>query len=73
MTHIEEVPLPRTAQHDAMGNHLPPHIPYWRKNPGAHTVKGSEVELDQTRRAQFAAHLAEHRRKGEPAIVVGEV
>jgi hypothetical protein len=68
------VPLPPTAAHDEHGNHIPPHIPAWRRNPGTgRTVKGSEVERDQRQKAQFAAHLEEHRQSGEPADVVEEI
>lgn len=73
MTHLEGFPLPATASHDENGDHIRPHIPAWRRNPGAHTVKGSEVERDQARRAEFAAHLDEHRRRGEPANVIEEI
>jgi hypothetical protein len=73
MTMIEGFPLPATARHDANGNHIPPHIPAWHRTPGAHTVKGSEVEADQRMKAQFAAHLAEHRRRGESAVVVERI
>jgi hypothetical protein len=65
------VPLPPTAAHDEDGNHIPPHIPEWRRNPGAgRTVKGSEVERNQDQKAQFAANLEDHRRNGEPAITI---
>lgn len=70
MTRLDDVPLPSTSRHDEDGNHIPPHIPEWRRNPGAgRTVKGSEVERDQRQRADFEAHLAEHRRRGESAVV----
>lgn len=72
MTHLDSHPLPATSFHDDEGNHVPPHIPAWRRNPGAHTVKGSEVERDQAQRAAFAAHLEEHRRRGETATVIEE-
>lgn len=70
MTHLEGFPLPATSLHDEDGNHIPPHMPEWRRNPGAHAVKGSEVEADQRRKATFAAHIAEHRRRGEAAVVI---
>ncbi len=71
MTHLEGVPLPATSRHDENGNHSPPHIPEWRRAAGTdRVVKGSEVERDQRQKAQFEAHLAEHRRLGQPAIVV---
>ena len=73
MTHIDTHPLPATAYHDENGNHVPPHIPAWRRSPGAHTVKGSEVVADQHRKAAFAAHLAEHRRLGQPATTTEEI
>lgn len=81
MTHIDGYPLPATARHDEHGNHIPPHIPEWRRaadsaNPHTYdpnrVVKGSEIETDQRRRAAFAAHLAEHRRRGESTVVVEE-
>jgi hypothetical protein len=73
MTHLEGFPLPVTARHDENGNHIPPHISEWRRNPGAHAVKGSEVETDQRRKAAFAAHLEEHRRRSEPAVVIEDL
>lgn len=72
MTHIEGFHLPFLARHDEHGNHIPPHIPEWRRNPGAHAVRGSEVERDQRQKAAFEAHLAEHRRRGESDTVVEE-
>lgn len=73
MTALEGFPLPQTAAHDEHGNHIPPHIPEWRRNAGAgRTVKGSEVERDQKQKAQFEAHLDEHRRRGEAASIAGE-
>jgi hypothetical protein len=74
MTALEEFPLPATAKHDEHGNHIPPHIPEWRRAAGTDRVmKGSEVERNQRQKAQFEEHLAEHRRRGEPAIVVENV
>lgn len=73
MTHIEDFPLPATSRHDENGAHVPPHISAWRRSPGAHTVKGSEVYRDQQRRAMFATHLEEHRRRGESATVNEEI
>lgn len=72
MTHLDSHPIPQTARHDADGNHIPPHIPDWRRNPGAHAVKGSQVEADQRRKAAFAAHLAEHARLNQPTTVIEE-
>lgn len=65
MTNLSSRPLPPTARHDADGNHVPPPWP----GGSSGVVKGSLVEMDQRRKAQFEAHLAEHRRKGEPAVV----
>ncbi len=70
MTILPGFPLPATSSHDEHGNHIRPVIPAWRRSPGAHTVKGSEVEADQRRKAAFAVHLAEHRRLGQPSTVV---
>lgn len=72
MTHIEGFPLPATARHDEDGNHIPPHIPEWRRNPGAGTISGRLVERDQRQKAAFHAHLEEHRRRGEAATVTEE-
>lgn len=74
MSSINGFPLPATARHDEHGNHIPPHISNWRRSRGAgRIVKGSEVERDQRQKAAFAAHLEEHRRRGEPAIVIEEI
>ena len=70
MTSLEGFPLPATSGHDEHGNHIRPTIPAWRRSPGAHTVKGSEVERDQRQRAAFQAHLDEHARRGEPTGIV---
>lgn len=70
MTYLEGFPLPATARHDEDGAHIPPHIPAWRRNRGVHTVTGREIEADQRRKAQFAAHLEEHRRRGEPVVIL---
>lgn len=73
MTRIEGFPLPATARHDEDGNHIPPHIPEWRRTAGSdRVVRGSEVERDQRQKAAFAAHLKEHMRRGEPFGVVEE-
>jgi hypothetical protein len=77
MTHLEGFPLPVTARHDEHGNHIPPHIPEWlaAADPASpyydpmRAVRGSEVERDQRQKAAFHTHLAEHRRRGEPAAV----
>lgn len=81
MTAIDRYPLPSTAKHDEHGNHIPPHIPEWRRAADPKTygydpnrvVRGREVERDQRQRAAFAAHLEEHRRRGEPAITVEDI
>lgn len=81
MTALEGFPLPATAKHDEDGNHVPPYIPEWRRaaTPGTYsydpnrTVRGSEVERDQRQKRVFHEHLEEHRRRGEPAIVVEEI
>lgn len=78
MCTIEGFPLPPTAQHDEQGRHVTPYIREWREaaDPTSpaydpdRPVRGSEIERDQRQKAQFAAHLAEHRRRGEPAEVV---
>lgn len=73
MTAIEDFPLPATSRHDENGNHIPPHIPNWRRNQGTdRTVLGSEVKANERRQAVFAAHLREHLRRGESAGVVNE-
>ena len=82
MTKIEEFSLPTTAHHDEDGNHVPPYIKEWRRaadvsNSATYdpdrTIRGSEVERDQRQKAQFQAHLEEHRRRGEPAIVIEDI
>lgn len=70
MTTLEGFPLPPTARHDEHGNHVTPYIAEWRRNPGAGMITGRLVEHDQAQKAQFAEHLAEHRRRGEPAVVI---
>lgn len=78
MTHLEDFPLPATARHDEDGNHIPPRIQEWYDaadpdHPNydpMRAVRGSEVERDQRQQAAFAAHLDEHRRRGEPAVVI---
>lgn len=71
MTILDSNPLPSTARHDENGNHIPPHIPEWRAAAGSdRVVRGSEVERDQRQKALFAAHLEEHRRRGESAEVI---
>lgn len=74
MSVIDGFPLPRTAGHDEHGHHIPPHIETWRKaaqeGDTDRVVLGSEVARDQRNKAMFAAHLEEHRRRGEPTIVV---
>jgi hypothetical protein len=73
VTTLDSHPLPQTARHDEKGDHIPPHIPEWRRAAGSdRVVRGSEVERNQRQKAAFAAHLAEHRRRGEPAVVVEE-
>lgn len=75
MSTLEGWPLPPTAEHDEFGRHIPPHIPEWRfaaENDPNRVVRGSEVERDQKAKEQFAAHLEEHRRRGEPDTVIGE-
>lgn len=72
MAEIDGFPLPATAYHDRDGNHVPPHIPEWRRAAGTmRTPLGREIERDQRQKELFAAHLAEHRRRGEPDIVIG--
>lgn len=81
MTHLDDFPLPATARHDEHGNHIPPHIPEWRRAADPTTygydpnrvVRGREVERDQRQQAAFAAHLAEHRRRGESVTVVEDI
>lgn len=74
MTHLEGFPLPATARHDEHGNHIPPHIPEWRRAAGTdRVVTGSEVERNERQQAAFAAHLAEHRRRGESDAVTEEI
>lgn len=73
MTAIEGFPLPVTAKHDEGGNHVPPYIKEWRHNPGHHAVLGSQVETNERRQRVFHEHLEEHRRRGEPAIVVEDI
>ncbi|MFD4858368.1 hypothetical protein [Streptomyces atratus] len=78
MSSLDGFPLPATAEHDDHGNHIPPHIPAWRAAADPESphydpnraVRGSEVERDQRQKAEFHAHLQEHRRRGEPTIVV---
>ncbi|MBD0733994.1 hypothetical protein [Streptomyces sp. CBMA29] len=78
MTTLEGFPLPVTAKHDADGNHVPPFIPEWHRaaDPSSaaydpnRVVRGSEVERDQNQKQVFHDHLEEHRRRGEPAVVV---
>jgi hypothetical protein len=74
---LEGFPLPPTARHDESGNHIPPHIPEWREasdpsspqyNPDR-PVFGREVERNERNQAAFHAHLEEHRRRGERAVV----
>lgn len=75
MTYLEGFPLPTTSSHDEHGNHIPPHIPEWRRAADPTTygydpnrvARGSEVERDQRQKAAFADHLTEHRRLGQPA------
>lgn len=81
MAHLNTHPLPATARHDADGSHVPPHIPGWRNaaDPGHYAydpmrvARGREVERDQQQNAAFAAHLAEHRRLGQPDTVIEEI
>lgn len=81
MTHLEGFPLPATARHDGNGDHVRPHIPEWRDaaDPDHYAydpnrvVRGREVERDQRQKAMFAAHLTEHRRRGQPANTVEEI
>jgi hypothetical protein len=81
MTAIEGFNLPTTAHHDEDGNHAPPYISEWRSaaDPNSpnydpdRSVRGSEVERDQRQKAQFQAHLEEHRRRGELAIVTEDI
>lgn len=74
MSFIAGYPLPPTSGHDEHGHHIPPHIPEWRKaaqeGDTDRVVRGSEVARDQRNKALFDAHLAEHRRRGEPADIV---
>lgn len=73
MSELDGFRLPPTAKHDENGDHIPPHIPEWRRAAGTdRTVRGSEVERDQRNKAMFRDHLAEHRRRGESAVVIEE-
>jgi hypothetical protein len=74
MTHLDSHPLPPSSFHDTDGSHAPPHIPEWRMYAGTdRTPTGSEIERDQRQKAAFAAHLEEHRRRGEAPTVVEEI
>lgn len=81
MTHLEGFPLPATSKHDEYGNHIPPHIPEWRRAADSQTygydpnrvIRGREVERNQRQKAAFEAHLTEHVRRSEPAVVVGDL
>lgn len=74
-------PLPATSYHDEHGNHTPPYMTEWRnaadpQHPAYdpnRVVRGTEVSRFEGKKALFAEHLEEHRRKGEPAIVVEEI
>lgn len=78
MSALEGFPLPATARHDESGNHYPPYIPQWRDaadrtHPAydpQRSISGREVERDQQQKKAFAAHLAEHRRRGENPVVI---
>lgn len=80
MTHLDSHPLPVTSRHLEDGSHVPPHMEIWRlaADPSSkhydpdRIMTGAEIEADQNRKAAFAAHLAEHRRRGEPAVVAEE-
>ncbi|MER6605686.1 hypothetical protein ABT282_07170 [Streptomyces sp. NPDC000927] len=78
MTTLEGFPLPVTAGHDEHGNHIPPHIPEWRRaadqaspqHDPNRVVRGSEVERNERQQRLFYEHISEHRRRGESAEVV---
>lgn len=78
MSALEDFPLPAMARHDKDGNHHPPYIPEWRdaadpQSPAYEpnrVARGYEIERDQQHKAVFAAHLAEHRRRGENPVVI---
>jgi hypothetical protein len=78
MSALEGFPLPVTARHDENGNHIPPYIKEWReaadpdspRHDPERGIRGSEVERDQKQQLQFHEHLKEHRRRGEPAVVI---
>lgn len=77
MTHLEGFPLPTTARHDEDGDHIPPHIPEWRNAADPdhphydpmRVVRAFEIVRDQDGKNQLAAHLEEHRRRGERARI----
>lgn len=78
MSTLDGFPLPATARHDASGSHYAPYIPEWRNaaDPEHYAydsnriARGGEIQRDQQQKVVFAAHLAEHRRRGEDATVI---
>lgn len=80
MTHLDSHPLPITSRHLEDGSHVPPHMEIWRlaADPSSkhydpnRIALSTEITADQDRKARFAAHLEEHRRRGEPAVVTEE-